>query len=274
MTAIAIWYEKADDLVWAVADTRIGFGAGTGMVIRTDAASKLLPLQVFATSRLHGDSREEALRFETTFGFDYAGDTLSALMTYSKVSAFSTNLIGLPATSPPSLFEIASMAMRVGIEVGRHVAESKNAERLGLSVALCRWCPVQKRFQAASLVPAVTSLRFDLGSVCLEHLVDPVVLGSGGQDLLSEFHRLRIEGDKYGRTARLPKIALENLVKEMVREDVGGELLVGASSRGHFRLYQYVRPVVWGQPQAIATFSGSNANEQVGDYMIGIAGIA
>lgn len=87
---------------------------------------------------------------------------------------------------------------------------------------------------------------------------------------------VRQYGDKFHRTAHIPKLAAEALI-EQDSGDVGGSLYIGAATRNDFRLYSYVTPIVPGKPEAKISFNGidlDQGNQLVGHYMIAIDGIA
>ena len=87
---------------------------------------------------------------------------------------------------------------------------------------------------------------------------------------------IRQQGDKFNRTARIPKLAAEALIKEDI-SDVGGSLSIGVATRDDFRLFSYVTPNEMGKPEANISFNGIDLGQEarlVGHYMISIDGIA
>jgi len=126
MTAIAIWYEPSDRMVWAVADTRISVRGAQGGVIKTDAASKLLPLRVTCRQMPYMSNLQVDSHYEGTFGFAFADDGVPALMTYATASACLDSLTINGHTDPPQLSLVAGLVCRIGTRFGAEAAESRN----------------------------------------------------------------------------------------------------------------------------------------------------
>jgi hypothetical protein len=61
-----------------------------------------------------------------------------------------------------------------------------------------------------------------------------VSFGTGAARLVDEIDHIRMYGDKFHRTARIPKLAAEALVEQDVH-DVGGSLSFGAATQNDFR---------------------------------------
>jgi hypothetical protein len=103
-----------------------------------------------------------------------------------------------------------------------------------------------------------------------------VSFGTGAVRLTQQIDDIRRHGDKYNRTARIPKLAAEVLIEQDM-SDVGGSLSIGAATRDDFRLYSYITPIVKGEPKAKISFNGIDLGQEarlVGHYMISIDGIA
>jgi hypothetical protein len=90
-----------------------------------------------------------------------------------------------------------------------------------------------------------------------------VSFGSGAARLIQQIDNIRQHGDKYNRTARIPKLAAEVLIEQDM-SDVGGNLSIGAATRDGFRLYSYVTPIVEGKPEAKISFNGIDLGHEAG----------
>lgn len=103
----------------------------------------------------------------------------------------------------------------------------------------------------------------------------PLVVGSSAADrseFQSRVEKIKLEGNKFLRTARAPRLALEEIVKARIIKGVGGDLQMGFASRDEFRLVGLVQPVTPGKPEAIRTLLGFNLDELglVGDFNVGV----
>ena len=88
MTVVAVWFEPQDDGIWAVADTRISIPSqGGGVVVHTDAASKLFTLSVVCRPIANAEAIFPQPHWTGTFGFAFSGDSLPALMTFSTATS-------------------------------------------------------------------------------------------------------------------------------------------------------------------------------------------
>ena len=90
--------------------------------------------------------------------------------------------------------------------------------------------------------------------------------------MIGEIHA---HGDKFHRTARIPKIAAEALIAENIG-DIGGSLSIGAATKEGFQLFSRVTPNELGRPEANITFNGINLGQNarlVGHYMVSITGM-
>jgi hypothetical protein len=104
---------------------------------------------------------------------------------------------------------------------------------------------------------------------------DLIVLGSREEDR-KDFERRVAEikrfGDRFQRTARAPKLALEEIVESKKISGVGGAIQIGYAVRETFVVAGQVEPVVPGQPQAFRSFLGLDLDElgSVGEFHIGL----
>jgi hypothetical protein len=93
---------------------------------------------------------------------------------------------------------------------------------------------------------------------------DVLMLGSGRDRAIDKLAHLRRDSDPHGRTARLPKLAIDALVKEDTKGDVGGSLSIGIASRQGFGLYGFVQPIEVGKPPAWRAFNGIDLDSEIG----------
>jgi hypothetical protein len=111
---------------------------------------------------------------------------------------------------------------------------------------------------------------------CTEHLPDDssliVILGSGRPKLEEKINSIRVDGDKFGRKGRIPKLASEAVIEENAG-DVGGSLSIGIADRFEYHLYSWLRPVEVGKSRAVLSFNGIILNQEtayVGHYLIAL----
>src|SRR5712692_962708 len=128
------------------------------------------------------------------------------------------------------------------------------------------------------LTPRLTSSTFEMQieETLPKKNISLVSFGTGAARLTQQIDDIRQHGDKYNRTARIPKLAAEVLIEQDM-SDVGGSLSIGAATRDDFRLYSYITPIVKGEPKAKISFNGIDLGQEarlVGHYMISIDGIA
>lgn len=275
MTVVAIWREG--QVLWAVADTRISAAGAQGVIIRTDSAAKLLPLRVRCRQIPLMSGVLAPAHFDRTFGFAYAGDTLPALQAYAAAVAFLDSLQANGHTHPPSLGQIAGLVRGLGTRFGREVAASRRSTALDLTLAVFGYCPAQQKHAIYLMTPATGEQTLSLEEVFPESELSPVIFGSGANSIQAELADLRSSGDSFGRTARLPKIAIERVVRRQEPGEVGGSMSIGMADAQEFRLYQEVRPIVPGQPMVMMTFNGIEINDEIGSvgrYFVGMPGIS
>jgi hypothetical protein len=277
MTVVAIWPESPNFL-FAVADTRVSIDAGQGHIIRTDKASKLLPLSLVCRVLSNG-SLDRPISASVTYGFAYAGDTLPALMTYTAVNAIFSNLLASEGVPPPSLEGLAECVRKVGENYLFEAMASRNGQGGTFEAAIFGWCLKSNSHRIFNVSPEKESQRPRMilheSSPSTEE--DALVFGSGRTDLLNRIAALKEHGDEFRRTARLPKIAIENLVREQSNQAVGGSIQIGLARPGAFDLLQHVFPLVPGKPEAGITFLGFDLHEELGfveGHMPGMSGLA
>lgn len=103
MTVVAIWFEPADDALWAVADTRISSKGSQGVTISTDSATKIFAIPI----RCHQPATASNLRrlpfYTTSVGFAFAGDVVPATMTVATAGTFLQNLVTVGGSKSPEV---------------------------------------------------------------------------------------------------------------------------------------------------------------------------
>jgi hypothetical protein len=267
LTAVAVWFEPFDRVVWAVADSRVTNPGPIGGTI-TDAAAKLLPLAL----RCHqpgSDGFFSSLTLQTSLGFAFAGSTLPALNTFAVASACLQNLISGRGAPPPSIRDIAGLVQRIAERYSRETMSAFEAMVFG-------WCPLERGYCAFVVKPDPASSPLAV-SISQQRLYEPdfvALLGTHQSEVRDEIRRmlLTMQGQELKRA---PKLALQNLVANESLRGIGGTLLIGTSTPLGFELKSYVRPVVVGQPAAARYFLGIDIDQeigQVGHHIIGMTG--
>ena len=279
MTVVAIWFEPTEQVLWSVADTRISAPGPTGgSTIMTDSGAKLFAIPIHChASRMNLEFRKKTL-YQSSVGYAFAGDVLPATMTFATASTFLQNLTTVGSDEPPRLSEIAAMIGLLGQRFSKEALGSSNGSYGKFIAAVFGWCPTLNRFAIYKLTPRLTPSKFEMQieETLPDDNVSIVSFGTGAARLIQRLDDIRRFGDKYHRTAHLPKIAVEKLIEEDMG-DVGGSLSIGAATRDGFRLYSYVTPIVMGKPEARISFNGIDLGENaglIGHYMISVDGIA
>jgi hypothetical protein len=279
MTVVAIWHEPTEQLLWAVADTRISQpGSSGGTTIMTDSGAKLFAIPIRChQARMDSSFRKHEL-YSASVGYAFAGDVLPATMTLATASTFLQNLTPIGSNDPPRLSDIAAMIGRLAERFSKEALASSSGNYGKFTAAVFGWCPMLGEFANYKLEPRLTSSTFtiDCQELLPRHNATVITFGSGAARMIKQIDRIRQHGDKFHRTALVQKLAAEALI-EQDSGDVGGSLSIGVATRNDFRLYSYVTPKVPGKPEAKISFSGidlGQGNQLVGHYMIAIDGIA
>ena len=270
MTIAVIWQEES--FLWAVADTRFSRVSGADAQRITDHGPKLLPLTV-VIRQPSASGFFDSVRFQTTLGFLYAGATAPALSTHALCTAALQNLITDPEHALPTL---ASIARFVGRTAERYMIDwGQNAPNHAcFSAFVFGWCGAENALQAFHILPKIKErLIVDTSRVDLR---EPVAIGSGARDFKLRLDTLRHDGDKFGRTSRLPLLAVESLIADGTRDDIGGDIQLGYANQAGLQIASRCRPQTRGKPHAVMTFLGIDVLEigPVGSCAIGMSGIA
>jgi hypothetical protein len=279
MTIVAIWFEPGDNALWSVADTRISApGEAGGAIIRTDSGAKLfaLPISCF---RIGSDPfYRRRPHYNTSVGFAFAGDVLPATMTYATASTFLQNLGTVESADPPLLSEVAELIRTVAMGFSKESLASSNGKYGAFEASLFGWEPHLNRFAAYHLTPKISSGSFSID--IHEHFPSDnravLTMGSGRSRLSSKINTIHQNGkDEFGRSGRVPKLAIEGIVREDVG-DVGGSLSIGIATQWGYELHSWVRPIQTGKPDAIMAFNGIDLHgdlPQVGHYLVVMPGL-
>ena len=279
MTIVAVWFEPTEGVLWSVADTRISKeGKSGGTTIMTDSGAKLfaIPIRCY---RFGPDLNTRRIpHYSSSIGYAFAGDVLPATMTFATASTFLQNLMTQGSGDPPRLREVAGMISLLAERFSKESLGSSNGNYGKFTAVIFGWCPILDRFAIYRLSPRLDSSGFHVETT--EHLPEDdrsvVSFGSGAARLNQKIEFIRQHGDKYHRTARIPKLAAEAVIEEDIG-DVGGSLSIGIATRGNFQLYSYVSPIVRGRPEAKISFNGIDLNQENrwgGHYLIAVDGVA
>lgn len=270
MTVATIWEESG--LLWAVADTRFSVrGETTPWQPVTEHGVKLFPLSIIV--RAPGTNGFfDAVALQTTIGFMYAGENGPAFATYAFCSSVLQNLV-VTNGDMPRFADISNFIARSAERFMRDWG-SRWREHWRFEAFVFGWCARCSLLQTYKLQPrtsdglAVQVERIDTGT--------PAVIGSGAPAFREQLRLLQQGGDTFGRTARLPLLAVEQLVANEVQDDVGGDIQIGTVDRNGLRIATRVRPEVAGQSSAKITFLGIDTLDlgSIGSCDIGFRGIA
>ena len=271
MTIGVLWREGTS--LWAAADTRFSSqGTITQAQRITDHGPKLFPLGV--TVFEPGPSGFfDTVTLRTTVGYLYAGEVGPALATHALSDAALQNL-QITDNRLPSLSDVAEFVRRNAERYMRNWAE-RWPKHWRFEALIFGWCPNLQKFQVFLLDPKVDA-RVSVDCRLAPH-TEPIAIGSGVKEFMTCLEKLRVCGDAFGRKARFPLIAVEELVASKAKEDIGGDVQLGyVGPGGGFKIMSRVRPQVPGTPQAVTTFLGLNTLElgSVGSCTVGFTGVA
>lgn len=277
MTVVAVWYEPADNVVWAVSDTRISRpGIAGGSVVSTDSGVKLFALPVVCRILSHDPAIERMPHYSSSLGFAFAGTILTATLVVATLTTLFQNLTSVDTKMPPTVADLAEAARKLSERFSREVLASSNGTMGSFEAAIFGFCPYRSAFEIYHLSPN------GLGTMEMSPAGDGtrpnevLVLGSGRARLFERIAELEKAGrDGVGRTGRIPKLAVESLI-ETDYPDVGGHLSVGLATRTGFRPCFAATPYEAGQPGAWRNFNGLDLDEfgPVGTCFVGMPGMA
>jgi hypothetical protein len=256
VTSVLIWFEREEDKLWAVADSRVSARpkdtTDVPAQVLTDHAIKLLPLLVKCfTPDKEGFFAQEI--FPKSFGFAYAGATLPATMCHAYLNACLQNLFGYDG-SPPAIAEIAQAAARI---IKRYCIGPDTS----FETAIFGICPRERKYKVFHITP--------FGVVTLLNPNTPIALGNHCAEILEKVNNTD-EG------SRRPLKALRKIIQDGTYSDVGGDVQIGYVDGFGFHIASIAKPINHGNPTATRSFLGIDLDEmgQVGNFSVGGSSLA
>jgi|GEM_PF-7093053 len=229
MTIVVLWYREKLGELWCAADTRISRGAATA----TDSGPKILPVPVVCRKQI-GEENWMAFHHQS-FGFAYAGSTLSAISTHALATACTQNLVATTGSEKPITLEAVANVFR---SVGQHYI-SDMSSRMGSAEKMQAcffegmifgFCFAAKKFKAYAIVPSLATGTFEMLIAELDTSQNRFhPMGSGTQSFL----QLNAELAQSHPNPGVMTTMQEMLARE-VTPDVGGHLQIGVSTRTGF----------------------------------------
>ncbi|RXT91380.1 hypothetical protein B1F69_14275 [Pseudomonas syringae] len=251
MTLAVLWYRKDMGQLWCAADSRLSKVDG----VITDCGPKIIPVPIVCY-KYHKDESQKKWLPESThsFGFAFAGSSLAALSTHAIVCACTQALtIKGDVQIPVSVEEISKLFVSVGerqvLEMSERLGALDSAHSYFFDFMVFGYCP---REHKAKAFVGVSSLVDSFHINVAELLIGKnnfFVIGSGEQ----EFVRLIKEAD--GMPGNGVMTALNTMLKQETRADVGGNFQIGVVDKKGFRLAP-ILDTSNGLDQAKATFLG------------------
>lgn len=151
MTLVIIHSSSVHDKIIAYSDSRV---SGTSKY--TDSASKLFSLPI----RVTDVSRQNVL-LSTSFGFAYAGSTLSAFSTYSFCASALLGLFTSKEEPPPSLAKIVKFVGYSSKDYIREIAETSGGNSCA-EIAVFGYCPIESSRQVFLCKPIFENGEFNM----------------------------------------------------------------------------------------------------------------
>lgn len=230
MTIVVLWYREKFDELWCAADTRISRGQSGPA---TDNGPKILPVPVVCHHNDGGTSWAQASNH--SFGFAYAGSTLSAISTHALATACTQNLAATKgAEKPISLEAVANLFHSIGqhyiTDMSSRLGATERPEAYFFEGMIFGFCPATHAFKAFAIVPSLATGAFQM------HIAEMILgpnrfhpMGSGTQAFLE----LDAELSKSHRDPGVMTTLSEMLCRE-VQPDVGGHLQIGICTKEGF----------------------------------------
>ncbi|MES2490785.1 MAG: hypothetical protein V4607_13445 [Pseudomonadota bacterium] len=231
MTIIVLWYDDQSKAINCASDSRIS----SGNAITTDNGPKILPIPV--TCWKQDISKQWTVAHTHSFGFAFAGSTLSATSTHAIAAACTQSLAGIGShpSGAVSLEAIAKLFRSVG---ERNVIEMSSRSN-GAAVSsyffdafIFGFCPVQKEHQAFVIVSNMADPMFKMviGRLQLRRHGFQL-LGSGEK----EFLKILSEVSRSGKPKSLVSV-LSEMLKRQENRSVGGYFQYGVARQNGFNL--------------------------------------
>jgi hypothetical protein len=250
MTLAAVW--KVGERVYAIADTRISRSRGN---VLTEHGPKLLP--IFMLCKQPGQSGFfDRIAYGASFGFAYAGSTLSALSTHAFSNTLCQNLVGPSGVAPAGLDEIAVAIGEIACRYMREIGQLSGHEAL-FSAIVFGFCIRAERFRAFQLAPILKPDQLLQVHVSEHDLYCPetlLVIGSRPDLLQDRVCRDRpslyanLDGSispdmQELREIDLPRRALAAIVAEGADETIGGATQEAWVTRAGFEPVSRLVPI-------------------------------
>lgn len=266
MTIAVLWYRKKFDALWCASDSRISSGDLTA----TDSGPKILPVPVVCYTTPKGTPYYKR-KHTCSFGFAYAGSTLSAISTHALVTACTQNLAANDdISSPPRLETIAELFRTVGehyiIDISSRATGSTNFTAYFFEAFIFGFCPVKMAYQGFAIAPNINGQKFRM--IKAEMRIVPNFfhpMGSGA----NTFVDLSRELDKTHKNPGVIVTLREMLKRELVHT-VGGHFQIGIANKAGFKLMPILN-LCEGPLNRTVTFLGWNVDSHglMDGYRIG-----
>ncbi|MGA3827247.1 hypothetical protein [Pseudomonas chlororaphis] len=268
MTLAVIWYREKFGELWCAADTRI---SGASRVL-TDSGPKIFPVPVVCHENLNGTKWRVCKRH--SFGFAFAGSTLSAMSTHSMATACTQNFAQKKGYKKPiSVESVANLYAEIGnrqvIEMSSRLGAAENQSQFFFDAFIFGFCPSENRFMAFVIVSSIAGGEFHFNVA--QVIIGPgqyLPIGSGESGFVSLMDELKHEPDAGVIST------LREMVKREVQADVGGHLQIGISTKQGFKVVP-ILDTANGPDGAFVSFLGWDASSYKGleGYRIGYSAI-
>jgi len=256
MTLAVVWYREKFGQLWCAADSRISGKAG----VLTDSGPKIFPIPVNCYEPVKPPKFR--VRKRHSFGFAYAGSTLSAMSTHSIASTCTQNLLYKKGSElPVSIESIAELYKAVAqnqvVEMSSRIGALDNLQTYLFDCLIFGYCPRYESYKAYYLKQSVGAAGFQIEIV--EFITAPgnyLPIGSGEKGFVRLMHELRGH----------PEAGVLTTLKEMVggemQADVGGYLQIGCSDKQGFKIMPIMN--TGDEPgKAFISFLGMDATSDV-----------
>ncbi|WP_223511547.1 hypothetical protein [Pseudomonas sp. GL-B-19] len=267
MTLAVVWYREKFGELWCAADTRISGAEG----VVTDSGPKIFPVPVICHEHLKETKWRVCKRH--SFGFVFAGNTLSATSTHALASACTQNFAQKKGYSKPvSLESIAQLYAEIGeCQVKDMSFRSGGADgfRYLFTAVIFGFCPSESRYMAFVLSPSMPEgvFRMAVKRIVIE-AGRYFPIGSGEADFVALMGQLEDEPEAGVMTT------FREMVKREVNQGVGGHLQIGVATKQGFKVVP-VLDTSAGPGEAVVRFLGWNSTDYKGvdGYTIGYRAI-
>lgn len=277
MTVVVVWYQEKQGELWCAADSRISVAnrdptdSGPNRVL-TDSGPKIFPVPVVCHEHLNGIKWRVCKRH--SFGFAFAGNTLSAMSTHSMASACTQNFARKKGYNKPiSVESVANLYAEIGTqqvkEMSARLGAAESRVQYFFDAFIFGFCPTENRFVAFVIVSSIAGGEFHFNIAQVK--IGPgyyLTIGSGEAAFVSLMDELKGEPDAGVIST------LREMVNREIQSCVGGNLQIGVSSKQGFRVVP-VLDTSNGPGEAFVSFLGWDATSYQGldGYSIGYSAI-